>query len=63
MKSNKVPFSEIKPGEFFRIKGKTLYQRCRGIWAQVVTGEDIGAIRSDIPATVTPVNASIVEEK
>ena len=72
MKTNKVPFSKIKPGAFFRIKGKTLYQRGKGDYGnigQVVTGPKIGDTEEvsiaafSLNTPVTPVNATIVEEK
>ena len=67
----KVPFSKIKKGEFFRVKGKALYQRGRGSCddiRQYVTGPKTGQCRdSDKGLTsstlVTPVNAKIVEEQ
>ncbi len=71
METKKVRFSKIKPGSFFRIKGRTLYQRCKGVnddAAQVVTGPKIGESYSvgwglTTSTLVTPVNAFIVEEK
>ncbi len=69
--TKRVPFSQIKPGGFFRIKGKTLYQRGRGNSSigQIVTGPKTGigkffngdGFESNTP--VTPVNAKIVEEQ
>jgi hypothetical protein len=62
----KVPFSKIKPGSFFRVKGKALCQRRRDDHSsyQYVTGARTGSVEWPSPiALVTPVNASIVEEK
>ncbi|MBE3045960.1 hypothetical protein IMZ48_26160 [Candidatus Bathyarchaeota archaeon] len=62
----KVPFNKIKPGAFFRIEGKALWQRRRDAFdsAQVVTGQEIGRARyPGTDALVTSVNATIVEEK
>lgn len=66
----KVPFSKIKPGGFFRMKGRTLYQRSRKIphFAQVVSGPKTGSVKtfsgfkpgSSAGTPVTPVNARIV---
>jgi hypothetical protein len=70
----KVPFKKIKKGEYFRLKGKTLYQRVKftGFAAQIVSGSNIGIVqwfdstgcnKSRTPDTlVTPVNARIVED-
>lgn len=66
MKVKKVPFSEITPGSFFRV-GRTLYQRredCKDS-SQIVGGPGVIG-RTDTHNTsdlVTPVNATIVEEK
>ncbi len=71
MKTNKVAFDKIKPGAFFRMTGKTLYQRgrctCDDV-GQYVTGPKTGQCRDGcdgltLSTLVTPVNAKIVEEK
>jgi hypothetical protein len=61
----KVPFSEIKKGEFFRAGGRALYQNIGDGSAQCVSGRGIGnlLIGSDLSGLVTPVTAIIVEEK
>lgn len=67
-KVQKVSFSKIKRGKFFRFPGrKTLWQKGNSacIDAQVVSGRNVGKGRFSIePNTpVIPVNAKIVEEK
>ncbi|MBE3045961.1 hypothetical protein IMZ48_26165 [Candidatus Bathyarchaeota archaeon] len=61
----KVPFNKIKPGAFFRTKGKTLWQRREDIpdSAQVVSGSGVGNVKYFATGLVTPVNVTIVEEK
>jgi hypothetical protein len=59
----KVPFSKIKKGDFFRVDGKDLLQRFKGAdFGQYVTGPHIGNTRADLCPNdlVTPVNARIV---
>ncbi|MEN6534514.1 MAG: hypothetical protein ABFD89_12675 [Bryobacteraceae bacterium] len=65
----KIPFSKIKPGTFFRMKGKTLYQRGRGSvgLSQIVSGPRTGQAQFfddgeiyPLNTPVTPVNARIV---
>jgi len=62
-----VPFSKIKKGEFFRLKGeKTLYQRGCGRFAdmaQCVTGRNCGKAINKSITPVVPVNAKIVEKE
>ncbi len=60
----KVLFTKVKVGEFFRIRGKALWQKFDLSGAQCVSGKRIGdCIGSEIPEHVTPVNARIVVEE
>ena len=72
-KKETVPFSKIKVGGFFRMKGeKWLLQRGKtdvGAFGQAVTGRDVGKPvwfgyydDHDPNTQVIPVNAKIVEE-
>ncbi len=62
--TKKISFDQIKPGGFFRIKGRALYQKVSHRNAgQQVSGREIGYYLPRPGPLVTPVNASIVEEK
>lgn len=70
--NEKVPFSKIKPGGFFRMKGrKALYQRGKAYsvtdLGQIVAGPKIGTCLDSSggltrDTLVTPINARIVED-
>lgn len=64
-KVEKVPFSKIKNGGFYRRGGKTLWQKFIGTRGQQVTGKGVGIVDLSLypSTTVTSVNAKIVEEK